>query len=158
MDKILGKWLLPNLVGVLFAIILVLSWMQVFRRYVIANPATWTEEISRLLLVWATFIAAAVAVYQDDLMRIDIFTSRLSPKASAIFNVIIGILVFFVGFVLLWYGGQFYQYSAGDFSTSLGYPRNLFYLPVPVGGGLMCFFSTTNILRQFRFLRQRKEF
>lgn len=47
-------------VGCAFALIVALTIAQVFFRFALNSPLVWSEELARLLLVWVTFIGAAV--------------------------------------------------------------------------------------------------
>ena len=53
---------------------------QVFTRYVMDDPAGWTEEIARYFLVAIVFIGAAMSVRHNNHIQVDYFY-RLMPKA-----------------------------------------------------------------------------
>ena len=136
---------LPDvLITTCFAAILGLAWLQVLRRYVLENPAVWTEETARLLLVWATFLAAAVACRERQLLAVDMVTKWLGPRALQISGVVNHVLIIAVALVLVRYGLAITDLAWTDTSTSLGLPRGLFYLPTVVGGGLMIVYALRN--------------
>lgn len=136
---------LPDvLVGALFAVILMLAWLQVMRRYVFDNPAVWTEEITRLLLVWATFIAAGAACRDGTLLGVDMLLRSLSPGLRRIMNVLINLIIIVVGLTFIFYGSVITDLAWSDTSTSLGLPRGLFYAPAILGGALMTLYAIAN--------------
>lgn len=49
--------------------------------------------------------------------------------------------------VMVIYGAQLVFSTRADSSTSLGYPRNWFYLPVPFSGLLMLRYLIPNLIR-----------
>jgi TRAP-type C4-dicarboxylate transport system permease small subunit len=53
---------------------------QVFTRYVMEDPAGWTEEIARYFLVAVVFIGAAMSVRKNNHIQVDYFY-RLMPGA-----------------------------------------------------------------------------
>jgi TRAP-type C4-dicarboxylate transport system permease small subunit len=57
---------------------------QVFTRYVLGDPAGWTEEIARYFLVAVVFIGAAMSVRRNNHIQVDYFY-RLMPRALARF-------------------------------------------------------------------------
>ena len=62
------------------------SWLitlaAVWWRYVLNAPLAWTEQVSRMLFVWITFVGAAV-LYREQLhIAIDMFIAML-PRARA---------------------------------------------------------------------------
>ncbi len=52
---------------------------QVLLRYVFKVPIPWTEEASRFLFIWATFMGAAIAFHDGGHLNVKLFVSRL-PK------------------------------------------------------------------------------
>lgn len=63
-----------------FAVGLMLGW-EVAARYLFNAPTIWAEELSRLLLVWGTFVGAAFLVHRRAHIRITILTDRLPTPA-----------------------------------------------------------------------------
>jgi len=51
--------------AILLFIMLVLVSVQVITRYIFNNPISWTEEMARFILVWITFIGAAISLKQN---------------------------------------------------------------------------------------------
>jgi len=65
---------------VLFWMLAAIVFYQVFTRYVIEDPAGWTEEIARYFLVAIVFIGAAMSVRKNNHIQVDYFY-RLMPRA-----------------------------------------------------------------------------
>ena len=68
-----------------FAIFWVLAFVvfyQVFTRYAMNDPAGWTEEIARYLLVAVVFIGATMSVRKNNHIQVDIFY-RFMPRLLA---------------------------------------------------------------------------
>ncbi len=132
-----GDALLDGLAAFLLAVTVVLSFVQVVARYVLHVSTPWTEEVARLVFVWAVFLGAAAGVKRNIHTRVDLIFNRLPPGAAEWVLTGIDGLLAALSAVMVIYGSQLVLSTRADFSTSLGYPRNLFYLPVPVGGALM---------------------
>ena len=64
----------------LFWILAFIVFYQVFTRYIMDDPAGWTEEIARYFLVAIVFIGAAMSVRKNNHIQVDYFY-RLMPKA-----------------------------------------------------------------------------
>ena len=64
----------------LFWVLALVVFYQVFTRYVMNDPAGWTEEIARYLLVAVVFIGASMSVRKNNHIQVD-FLYRLLPKA-----------------------------------------------------------------------------
>ncbi len=65
---------------VLFWALAFTVFYQVFTRYFLDDPAGWTEEIARYLLVAVVFIGASMSVRKNNHIQVDIFY-RLMPAA-----------------------------------------------------------------------------
>jgi TRAP-type C4-dicarboxylate transport system permease small subunit len=64
----------------LFWLMAAVVFYQVFTRYVMDDPAGWTEEIARYFLVAVVFVGAAMSVRKNNHIQVDYFY-RLMPKA-----------------------------------------------------------------------------
>ena len=65
----------------MFGIGLMLGY-EVAARYFFNSPTIWAEELSRLILVWAVFVGAAVLVRHDGHIRVTLITGLLGPSGQ----------------------------------------------------------------------------
>ena len=65
----------------LLVVLVVTTSLQVFTRYVLNAPLSWTEELARILLIWITFIGAAVIAKRSGHISIDFVTNLLLSRA-----------------------------------------------------------------------------
>jgi TRAP-type C4-dicarboxylate transport system permease small subunit len=135
------RWVCDNLiewvVGILLLAIVTMTIWQVFSRYVLNAPSSWSDEVAQLLLVWAAFLGAAVGVKRNSHIQIDLVGGRLPAPVRRYTALLVNALMLVVAVSMAVYGWQFYVATGNDTSTSLGFPRNLFYLPIPISGLLM---------------------
>ena len=66
----------------IFWVLAFVVFYQVFTRYFLGDPAGWTEEIARYLLVAVVFIGASMAVRKNNHIQVDFFY-RLMPRPLA---------------------------------------------------------------------------
>src|SRR3990172_8711164 len=66
----------------LFWTLAAIVFYQVFTRYVLDDPAGWTEEIARYFLVAVVFVGAAMSVRRNNHIQVD-YLYRLIPRAVA---------------------------------------------------------------------------
>ncbi len=87
----------------LVLVIIALETIEVFRRYVLSSPTTWSWELSTLLY-GAHFIIGGAWVLKEGMhVRTDIIYARLSPKTQALIDVILYLVTFFIfAGVLTW--------------------------------------------------------
>jgi C4-dicarboxylate transporter DctQ subunit len=144
-------WAEQIVVGLLGAFALVIAVMQVFGRYIDpANSITWAEEVIVYVAVWAVMLVASNLVGTDGHVRPDLVL-RLLPAAAQrwveTFNCLVAI-VFCFGMV--WYGWEVVSTALlldQTSSSDLQFPIWIYYLALPVGGGLMLIRYIVRLLR-----------
>ena len=144
----IGDIVLDGVAAVLLAATVSLSFVQVVSRYLLLISTPWTEELARLFFVWAVFLGAAIGVKRNLHTRVDFLFVRLPPRAAALLLAGMDLLLAGMAVVMVLYGGQLVLSTRADLSTSLGYPRNWFYLPVPLSGILMLWYLLPGIRRR----------
>ena len=71
-----GDWV----IAALFAATIVVVTAQVVWRYAFNNSLVWTEELSRYLFVWMTFVGAALAVKESSHIRVSLLVDCLPAR------------------------------------------------------------------------------
>jgi len=136
--------------GVLIAFTAV-CLMQVLTRYLmVTHPwVGWSEELARLLFVWSTFLGATVLVKREEHLGVDFIINKLSTSGKPRKGLVLfkHLCMFIIAFLLLRYGIAIVKITAKDYMTTVGYPRNVFYMPGPVSGFLMLFYLIPRIIQ-----------
>ncbi len=140
--------ILDGVAAGLLTVTLSLSFVQVVARYVFQVSTPWTEELARLCFVWGVFLGAAIGVKRNLHTRVDFVFVRLPARAAALVLAGIDLFLAILALVMVVYGSQLVLSTRTDLSTSLGYPRNWFYLPVPVSGLMMLSYLLPALVRR----------
>ncbi len=138
-------------VGIVFAVIVTLTIAQVFFRFVLDSPLVWSEELVRLLLIWMTFIGAAVVCWDGRHLNVDVLFVRMPAgirRALRLINV--SLAVIFLA-VLVWGGWPLIELAHWVEIGALDLPESYYRVPAIIGGVLMILFI---LLRAF--LRWKK--
>lgn len=101
MDR-LYRWFEHALVSGL-AVMSLMVFANVVLRYVFDTGITFTEEVSRMLFVWLTFIGSIVALRQGTHLGMDTVVSRL-PHAGKLAFFVLSHLLMLGCIVMLWLG------------------------------------------------------
>jgi len=123
----------------------ILVLIEVLFRYVLKMSCAWAEELARLALVWCVVLSSAVGIRLMEHPRIELIFNRFPATVRLILEVIIYLVIAAFGVVLLIYGAKFSAATKIDYMTSLGYPKNFFYLPAAVGGAFYTLYSLIHI-------------
>ena len=144
---------LATVLTVLMAVmVLDVSW-QVFTRFILKNPSSFTEELAGFLLVWIGLLGASYALYTRAHLGIDILTAKLSGTRKNLIEIIIYAIIILFSFFVLVIGGLKLvnlTFTLNQISPSLGIPIGYVYLVLPLTGILMIYYSVYFIYMIFR--------
>ena len=135
---------LEILVMVVVAILVIDVLWQVFTRYVLRNPSSWTEELAIFLLIWVALLGAAVALNRGAHLGIDYFVGKLDKKTRLLVEIFVFFCVACFAFCIMLLGGidlvQTTLYLEQK-SPALGIEMGYVYLAVPISGCFMLLYS-----------------
>lgn len=128
-------YVLARLCTVLLVVMTLLVLWQVFTRYVMNDPASFTEELVRDCLIWTGFIGAAYAFSSREHMALTFVRDRFSEGPRRTITIAVDVLILLVALLVIVYGGTKLAISASmEYSALLGIPRSLVYCMAPISG------------------------
>src|SRR5215475_15233458 len=77
------RWFCITVASALFIIVV----GAVIARYVFGQAVSWTEEVPRYLLIWISFLTAAVGVLHRDHVGFDVLLNALPRAARRVLGV-----------------------------------------------------------------------
>ena len=118
MDKLINQFckLLDGVIAAMLALMVVLVFGNVVLRYGFNSGINLSEELSRWLFVWMTFLGAVVAVNERSHLGTDMLVGRLGPTGKRICLGLGYVLMLFVCWLLL--KGSWEQMKVNLDSTS----------------------------------------
>jgi len=120
-----------------FAAMVVVVFVQVFFRYVLAAPIPWAEESARFMFAWVAFLGASVAVKNKSHTGVELFASYLPRRAQHIIAILAYLVcIFFVAMICI-HGWQLASSTMTQRSPAMQLPMFYPYLSVPLGCLLM---------------------
>lgn len=106
----------------------------------ITGNITWTEETSRYLFIWITYLAIPVAIRERSNIRVDLFYDKMPQHWQRILWITMDLL--FLAFVaIIFFAGinQIIQQAEFPQTTpALRIPYSIPYMVLPIAFGLMC--------------------
>jgi TRAP-type transport system small permease protein len=120
---------------IIFAVMMVLVFVQVVNRYALGLPLFWTEEVVRMLLVWCVMIGLPIVMYHRREVRADIVTFPDPRKERWRLGLGSALSLLFLA-LLAYYSWQFLMRSIPTMSPTLGISRGWFVAPIPIGSAL----------------------
>lgn len=143
--KILNKSLYILAGGSFLAMVALTCW-QVFTRYVLKSPSSWSEEMVSYLFAWMSLLGASIVVGERGHMNIPIVVERMGSKGRKCFAVFGEIVALAFALVILVYGGiQITGLAMGQMTSALGVPIGIFYVVLPLSGAINIIYAALNI-------------
>ena len=131
---------------------------QVFTRYVLNDPAAFTEEMVRYMLIWTGFVGAAAAFGTRQHMALMYLVESVKTKNKRAMMVFTDAIVLFLAvFVMLIGGVQNAVNSANAFSPLLGVPRALVYAVAPISAIFVIAIQLINIVEDLHIQDIKEE-
>ncbi len=120
----------------MFALLLGGTW-QIFTRWILRDPSTFTDEFLRYALIWSSMIGSAYCFYKNEHLALDLFSSKATGVAKIIISCFIEFsIIFFVVYVFVW-GGLKVSMNATNSSSVMRIPFKVLYAVLPVSGVLI---------------------
>jgi TRAP-type C4-dicarboxylate transport system permease small subunit len=133
------------IVVMLFCMFIVVL-IQVFTRFVLNNPLSWTEEIARYLMVWMGFLGTAVGLKYGLHMSLDIITNKTTGNFKLILHLVGNLLTLIIGLLFLIYGYRLMLQGRNRLSMALQFKMEYVFLAFPVSGVLIIVNSIESML------------
>lgn len=126
---------------------------QVFTRFVIGAPSSFTDELARYLMIWVGVLGAAYISGKRMHVAIDILPNRLSKEKQVQLKKFVNFIIILFCFGALVVGGLrlvYITYILDQHSPALQIPLALVYLIIPISGILIIYYKISDIyLKQF---------
>lgn len=141
------KWIL---VFIMAAMTINVLW-QVFTRFIMQDPSSYTEELARYMLIWIGILGASYVAGQKMHLAIDLLSTKLNAVNKSYLEIVIQLSIFLFSFFVMVIGGiRLVQITLtlNQISAALQIPLGYVYTVVPISGALMMFYSLTFIIEE----------
>ena len=147
------------------AVMVVVTLLQVFSRYVLNSALSWPDEAARFCMLWMTGLMAPTAFRAGGFVAIDVLPEMLPATVARILNLIllcVSFLVLYVTIPIAWaevtgIGGRFASASLHvpislDFSQWYRVPRSWMMASLLVGAVMLIAVNVELLLRNIALL------
>ena len=137
----------------LLACMVVTTSAGVFWRYGLNSALSWTDELGRFLLVWISFLGAAMATYRGSHIGVNILVDRLPRRARIWVGRFVDLLIILFMSSVFVGGIKILPFIKFRVAPTLSLPMDIPYLIMPVSAGLIVFYV---FVRLVSGLKQQK--
>lgn len=146
------KWVLVFLMAVITLNVL---W-QVFTRFIMQEPSSYTEELARYMLIWIGILGASYVAGQKMHLAIDLLSTKLNNVKKSYLEIGIQSLIFAFSLFVMVVGGVRLvniTLTSNQISAALQIPLGYVYTVLPISGAIMMFYSFTFIIEEIKKLK-----
>lgn len=134
---------------IMFSTMVISCFLQVITRLA-QSPLSWSEELSRYMAVYLTFLGACYGYRKSGLITVEIAITKLTGhKKTALLTFITAVMVAFC-YVMIRYGFAIVSRFMRQTSPALHIPMGLVYVIAPICGITMLLFSIEQLAMQFK--------
>ena len=147
-QKRLNRVLEVFLVFLMSVLVLDVLW-QVFSRYLLSSPSSFTDELAGFLLIWVGVLGAAYVAGRKEHLAIDIMIQKSPPARKRLLLYIIRSLVFLFALSVMVTGGVILMYTRFVLqvkSAALQLPLGYVYSVLPISGLIIMFYEVLHII------------
>ena len=129
-----------------FLVMVGLTCWQVFTRYILSAPSTWSEELVGYIFAWMSLLGACLVTGERGHMNIPLLVDAVSGGARKAVLCLGELIALAFSAVILVYGGtQISRLAMGQMTSSLGIAVGIFYVIMPVCGVVNILYTILNI-------------
>lgn len=139
LDKVIATMLV-----ILMALMVMNVTWQVTSRYVFKNPSSFTDELSRYMLIWVGMLGAAYVAGKNEHLAIDIILTSLKERLQKKVLVLVSVLVMAFALTVMVIGGAnlvYITFILGQKSAALQIPLAYVYSIIPFSGLLVAYYQ-----------------
>lgn len=144
-------------IGLLLAVMVVDVSVQVFFRYVIQDPPTWTEELARYTFAWTIFLAMALAFGRGSHIVVDALVSAVPSAVRRLLLIVSNIFVLIFLLVLVWQGVNMVGLTSNTTSTAMGLNMGMVYASLPTGSAIAALYVVLTLVNLVRGVEQTSQ-
>lgn len=142
-DKI-GCWLVVlTVAGMVF-----FTSIQIIAR-VFFQAISWSEEVTRYLLVWSTFIGAGCVYKRGGHINVTFIQDRFKGNAKKFLQILVHLICCSFFMIAVYFGIIYMIKQGGQRSPALGINMNTMYMAIPVGCAAMLLHAVNAIFESF---------
>lgn len=122
---------------------------QVFSRYLLSSPSSFTDELAGFLLIWVGVLGAAYVAGRQEHLAIDILIQKSSPARQKKLNYFIYSVIFLFALFVMVVGGVILMYTRFVLqvkSAALQLPLGYVYSILPISGLIIMYYEVLHIL------------
>src|SRR5690606_40482071 len=84
-----------------------LGMFQIITRFVLEQPAEWTEVLIRFSLIWMVFLAIPCAFRQGAMVSVDVLYRWSGPRVRRVLDWVVALAALTLMAIIVWWGWDY---------------------------------------------------
>lgn len=106
---------------------------QVLTRFILQEPATWSEPLIRMMLIWMAYLGLAAAVRAGSLVSVDLLYRLVRGRRRRVLEGVIALATLALLAILAWFGIDLTGRVRFQNLAGLDIPVSYAYAAIPAG-------------------------
>ena len=137
---------LDGVIASFFALVILITIMQVILRYVFNDSILGGNEAMEALFIYTTAMGAAVAVRRRQHININFVVKLLPPALERLADMIVHVLIAFLNGVMIYYSINWISKVGINESPVLRIPEWIFQISIPISCSFVIFYCLVIIV------------
>lgn len=148
MNKIIDKLFkgIDYLTGILTGCMVLFVFLNVVLRMIFNSGLTWSEEVSRYLFVFVTYIGAISAMHSNGHFGVDTLVTRVKPKLQLTFYLISQVIIAILMSILIHGSLKMVIQSKASVTAALSIPYSFLYSAGILTGASIALIAVMHII------------
>jgi TRAP-type C4-dicarboxylate transport system permease small subunit len=147
-----------ELSGALLLLMVAIVLLQVGCRYVLNIPLSWTDEASRFMMIYMTYLCLPIVYLNDQNIAMTFITDKFKGKRIYSLFMIVAHIASLILFVIWIYYGWIFYSTGSVMADSVPIPMYVIYVIPPVMMTICCFFALQKLVGSIdTFIHFQKE-
>lgn len=133
----------------LFSVLFIFGMVQVFWRWVLNNPVTWTEEAINIIYVWVCYLGWAIAERKDTHIRITAIINKFPKSVQKYVQILNHLLCILFCILMVYYGIKMTEIGAKRTTVSFTMSYSIVYVIGPISNLIILVYEITQLIEVF---------
>ena len=139
----------------IFLIFTLIGGMQIFNRFVLGAPLSWSEEFQKFGHIWMVFLAIPIAYRRDAHLGMDVVLKRLPTGLQRLVHLAIELMWLALAFAIGWYTLVIMAIARNQDSPGLGIRMDYVYSGMVIGACYLALIALRRIAAFFGLIAEQ---
>lgn len=136
-----------------FSVLIILVFAQVYTRFLTTSSLTWSEELSRFVMIWMVFLSSIQVFRNNGHIWVENIINLFPQKIKSTILIIGHLLIITFCFIIIWGAFSLFPMVHKQYSPVLSIPMSYIYAAVPISLSITVFFAIKNLVLEIKSFR-----